>query len=51
MQQQQQKYQSQQAGYDRMFDAYRQQTANQFQRERDLNQHQHTIDNIYHLHH
>lgn len=35
LQQQQQKYAAQQAGYDRMFDAYKQQTQNQFQFGRD----------------
>lgn len=38
LQQQQQKYAAQQAGYDRMFDAYKQQTQNQFQMRRDANE-------------
>lgn len=38
LQQQQQKYQSQQAGYDRLFDAYKQDRENAFQGLRDINQ-------------
>ena len=45
MQQQQQKYQAQQAANDRMFDAYRQQSQNQFQVMRDQQQNQFQVAN------